>query len=121
MALVLGPAAAVAVEAEVGVVVAGGVEATPGATSDGDPVAVGAETGAAVGGSAETEVVVGDDAVEAKVTASEATVGESSGSGEAGATMVEAVSSASTSFSLGDSEETVSETRPEVSPDEAEP
>ena len=69
----------------------------------------------------ETEVVVGDDAVEAEVTASEAIMGESSGSGEAGETTAKAVPSASTSFSLGDSEETVSEARPEVGPDEAGP
>ena len=115
VALVPRPAAAVAVEAEAGVadaVGAGGVAAMPGATSGGDPVAAGAETGAAVGGSSETE---------AAVTASEATVGESSSSGEAGESTVEAVHSASTSFSFRDSEETVSEARPEVGPNEAGP
>ena len=66
-------------------------------------------------------MVVGDDTVEVEVTASEATVGEDSGFGEAVETTAEAVSSSSTSFSLEDSEETVSEVRPEVSLDETGP
>ena len=74
-----------------------------------------------MGGCAEAEVVVGDDTVEAEATAYEATVGESSGSGEDGETTAKAVSGSSTSFSLEDSEEAVSEARPEVSLDKAGP
>ena len=79
------------------------------------------KTGATDGGAAEAEVVAGGDAVEAEATASEDAVGADSGSGEVVETTVAADSDSNSSFSYKDSEETVSETRPEVGIDEVGP
>ena len=69
----------------------------------------------------EVEVAAGGDGVEAEATASEDAVGPDSGSGEAVETTVAADTDSSSSFSYEDSEETVSERRPEVGLDEAGP